>query len=390
MLQLLCPACERVVWVKEEYEDDPDTVPCPRCAEPLNGLARRKSRPALATLQTDAPSSIIVAPPIPARTTVLDPEPEQALPDVQAEEAADFDVPCPEPDVRYVPLPYRPEGGLDGARFPFFLLGVFVAGALLGWLASTVGQVCYLVFIYPFLMGLGVAGIVTLATHLGRVRVPLIAALAGGIAGAGAIATMHLMDWRHTLTLVARESAALPEELAQPMLHSHGFFEYLEAQAEHGLTISGQGAGGFSFGQAGTIAYWVVEAFLVLFLAMAGGACAARDPFCTRCRSWKEEQFLTTLRQIPAQLDTELARGNLAVLQQCTAARKGGDARVEIAYCRRCGTEAPVDFKLVHRNRHARPQTPTAAPVLHWTYPGEALREFLRLRERQEMQTPMA
>ncbi len=373
MMQLYCPACENVVWLESDAADD--VVPCPECRQPIYWLGRRKARPV--SDPPAAPDSRVVG--TPERITRPSWSPSAPAKEDRADEAnwekpveQDFSLPCPEPTPRFVPLPYRPEGGVNLARLPLFLGSVLLGGAALGALASALGQVCYLILIYPLAMGLGVAALTVLLGHLCQVRSPLVAggvALAGGLLVVGA---MHVLDHRRTMKLVETAPFKLPAEMVARLKDHPGLSDYLDALASQGLTISGRDSGGLNLGYFGTYLYWTIEGLIVAAIAAFGGSTGARDPFCSSCRHWKEDRFLGTLADGGPEQQKQLQRGDLGAMVCWRPALASGELVLTASVCPRCTRETPIDLKIERNPRGRREPTSQNLP-LHMTYPGEAL-----------------
>ncbi|HKB37066.1 MAG TPA: hypothetical protein VKD72_11470, partial [Gemmataceae bacterium] len=271
MIQVFCPACENVVWVENPGEDRPGS--CPECHNALHLLTRRKSRPAVdpapdtrvapgpATETRRKPAPVAAEEPEPAPTRqpaqapVVEEVPE--VPEVPEDEG--FCLPWGDPQIRYVPLPYRPDGGVSPLRFPFYVAALLAAGVTLGWVASTVGQFYYFVLLFPLGLGIGLAGFGVLAGQVARVRSPFLGGLAGLASACAAIAAMHFCDYLHTA-----------RSMHQPLGDSAGFFDYLESTARAGLTVSGRDDTGINLGYHGTLAYWSVELVVVAGLVLFG------------------------------------------------------------------------------------------------------------------------
>jgi hypothetical protein len=382
MMQLYCPACENVVWI--ECNEPEETAACPECQQPIRGLERRKARPLNDLPPAPPGGESIIA--VPGRITCPSWAPSGPRVTPAAEEESweddvepDFIVDCPEPNSGYfVALPYRAEGGVSLARLPLFVAGVVLGGVALGALASTVGQVCYLILIFPLALGMALAGITILLGQLCHVRAPLVAGLVALVGGALALGTMHYLDYRHTLAVVESAPGKLPTEMLRRLSDSPRFGDYLEATAGEGLTISGGETGGWNLGRLGTYAYWGVECLLVLAIAALGGASGARAPYCSACRLWKEERFLGTLADAGPQQQKQLWSGRLSVLACYHPSLAGGALVFTAAICPRCNREAPIDLR-VERNPHARPAAVSPNLPLHLTYPGAALPVLERL-----------
>jgi hypothetical protein len=390
MMQLFCPSCENVVEVNSS---DPDEVlPCPECRQPIYWLGRRKARPvnepeAVApALPPEVDQRLVAVPPrpparslVPAASTPVSvpPDEETSVPEEgpaswEGGEEQDFSLPVPEPTPVFVGLPYRPEGGVRPARLPLFILAVWSAGVGLGLLASFLGQFCYLVLLYPLALGLALAGFTVLAGHLAHVRSPMLAglvALAGGLLALGA---MHLSDYQRMLDVAEMEPFRLPAAMASRLRESADFLDYLRATADVGLTISGRDSGGLELGSTAAWAYWGVEAVLVVVIAVLGGAAAAREPFCSDCRVWKEDRFLGTLHD-GAELRANLRKGRLGAMECFRPSDLlAGELVLTVSVCPRCGPASPIDLRL-ERNPRARAEPDPASLPLRLTLPGEAL-----------------
>jgi hypothetical protein len=250
---------------------------------------------------------------------------------------------------------------------------VLIAGIALGVIASMLGEVCYLVLLYPLALGFVMAGLTFLAVRLGQVRSPLVAALAGLMGGCVCVLTMHWLDYRRTVTLARTDPPRLPEQLAARLRDSTGLFDYLDAMASLGLTISSRDTGGLNLGYVGTCVYWSSELVLVMLIAAAGGVGGARDPFCVACRAWKEERYMGTLCDGGEAMLRDLKRGNLSALECCRPSPAGNELVLRVAVCPRCGVDCPIDLH-IERNPRARRSPGSAAWPMHLTLPGEALR----------------
>lgn len=357
MMQLYCPACENVVWLDGEAED---AAPCPSCEQPIHWLGRRKARP---TANPDA--RLVAAPRSTARLPVAPP-----LEDEPPEQ--DFALPVPETVPVFVGLPYRAEGGVSLLRLPFFIGGVWLAAVALGLLASFLGQVCYLIFVYPLALGMALAGVTVLGGHLCRVRTPLLAGTVAVLGSLLALVAMHGLDYWRVLQIAEKEPFLLPETLAAQLEMNPSFLSYLDATARVGLTISGRETGGMNLGYRGTCAYWVVELVLVLTIAGLGGATGARDPACWTCGLWKVDRFLGTLHDTP-EMRQQVQSGRLSGLACYRPAEvAGAELVLTVSACPRCGSTAPIDVRLERNPRARREPNPEGLP-LRRTLPGEAL-----------------
>jgi hypothetical protein len=275
--------------------------------------------------------------------------------------------------VRFVPLPYRPEGGCSPSCLLPFFGAVLLSGAFLGWLASTLGQFCYLILLFPLGMGMALACLVGAAVRWAQVRNPTLAALAGSVGGTLAVLTMHQCDYQHTRRLLASPSAGVPARIPavvrQRLAVEDTLRGYLDAAAQVGLTVCDRSDAGFNLGYLGTYAYWGVELAVVAGLALFGGRAAAVRPFCAACRSWKGERHLGTVPDSGDVLSL-MRRGDLSALGLGGSLAGRGSVLLSVASCGHCGAEAPVDVRL---ERVSAGKGGPPGEVVHFTYPGEAL-----------------
>jgi hypothetical protein len=348
MIQLYCPACENVVWLERATED---AASCPDCQQPIITPGCRKARPVNETRVFASPGRITRVP-WTAPVSTREDAPETANQEKCVEQ--DFSLPCPEPAARFVPLPYRAEGGVNLVRLPLFLAGVALIAVILGALASALGQVCYLILIYPLALGFVLAVLAAYLGQLCQVRAPLVAGLAGMVGGLMVVLSMHVFDCQRL-----RDAPA-------------GLFDYLDAMARNGLTITGGDSGGFNLGYVGTYLYWAIEGLIVAAIAAFGAANGARAPFCSGCRRWKEERFLGTLADGGAEQQKQLHRGDLGTMVCWRPTPASGELVLTASVCPRCAKEGPIDLR-IERNPRGRREPASRNLPIHLTYPGEAL-----------------
>ncbi len=395
MIQLFCPACENVVWVEEVDTEEP--VFCPECSSAIHASGKRKARPLTPPADRPAPRPAAtpshVVPASEARPPGgFEPLPpaDEEIEDAQVDEEAEtlegdeeFCVPWPEMVPRFVALPYRPEGGCDPARLALPFVAVPAAAAVLGWLASALGQAWYLILLFPLGIGMALAAVGAAAVCWARLRNTTLAGLAGLAAGATAIAAMHFCDYREALRLWRAGSVGVPQVLRDALDADDSFRSYLDANARIGVTVSDRSnTTGFNLGYAGTYVYWSIELLVVAGLSLFGARIAAARPFCSQCGRWKQERFVGTLREAddgdPVRL---LRKGHLAALLEYRPAPEGGELALSAAVCPCCAKEAPIDVRLERVT--ARKKKP-AGELAHLSFPGEALTVFEQLFLSQE------
>lgn len=373
MIQLFCPACENVVWV--ESADTGDATSCPECNQPIHSLSRRKSRPLaeaphVGIREEKEAASSLLPPPLP-----LPPAEDEAVEEAEIDpEEEDLSAEHPESEclwresVRFVPLPYRAEGGCSLVRLPLFVAGVLLGGLFFGWLASTLGQVCYLILLFPLGVGMALAYVGGAAVRWARVRNPTLAAAVGLAGGTLAVLTMHQCDYQQTRRHLRAQSAAVPDVVRQRLGTDDSLRGYLDAVARVGVTVCDRGDTGFNLGYYGSWVYWGAELVVVAGLALFGTRAASVRPFCAGCGSWKGERVLGSLRESDTVLPL-MRRGDLAGLDGGSAAG-GRGVSLSAAACSRCGTEAPIDVRL---ERLAAVRGRPTGELAYFSYPGEAL-----------------
>jgi hypothetical protein len=385
VIQLFCPACENVVWV--EANEATNTGCCPECGHSIHAPNRRKSRPLVEAAPAHAPAAEHIVP-APERDKQLPafcaPVPEEGQeepfeesedgPALEAEEEeGEACAPWQDTPARFVPLPYRAEGGCSLARLPLFAGTLLLAGLALGWGASVLGQVCYLILLFPLAVGLALAALAAVACRRARLRNPTLAGLTGLAAGALAVLTMHLCDYQQTRRQLQADPASVPETMRRRLAETDSLGAYLDATAHAGVTVCDRSDTGFNLGYLGTYAYWAVELVVVAGLGLFGARAAALRPFCAGCGRWKGEHRLGTLHE-SAELLPLLRRGDLAGLASCRspqpAAGRRGTLVLSAAFCPECREETPVDIRL---ERLAGGRGLPPGDVAHLSYPGEAL-----------------
>lgn len=396
MVHFQCPCCQSVLAV--ENATMARTAPCPQCGQllfppaqawqpPQNWPRVLQASPRLSpTLPPrDAP------PPPPFATGEADPPPPQTIPfpsdpevlysadiEIPAESQAESEPPQPEaPDQpapvvapRFVPVPYRPEGGFGFLGLPLMLGILLLGAALLGWLASFVGRWYYVILLYPLAMGIGLAFIGFYAVHVAKVRNPTLAGMVGALSALVAIGTMHYCDYQHVLADLDSGESRLPLVVRATLSQRRGFEVYLVSMARLGLTVVGRGESGFHLGEVATITYWLVELLVVGSLTVIATRSEAHAPFCSECGEWKEERPLGHLQGHAADLVHLCRKGELAVLPEHAIPGERGELAVSAWVCPHCGVRAPIELRLEQGTMAAHASG--APALLHLTFPGEA------------------
>jgi hypothetical protein len=385
MIQLFCPACENVVWV--ETVEATNSGFCPECGHSIHAPNRRKSRPLVEAAPAHGPAGehIIPAPeldkqlpphsppaPEDGQEELFEETESETEPAAEEEDGASC-LPWQDTSPRFVALPYRAEGGCSLARLPLFVVTLLLGGLTLGWAASVLGQVCYLILLFPLAVGLALAALAAAACRRARLRNPTLAGLTGLAAGILAVLTMHTCDYQQTRRQLHTDPAGVPETVRQRLAVTDNLGAYLDATAHVGVTVCDRSDTGFNLGYLGTYAYWSIELVVAAGLGLFGARAAALRPFCTGCGRWKGERRLGTLHDSDELLPL-LRRGDLAGLAACRSPQlstgRRGTLALRAAACPECREVTPVDVR-VERLAGGRGQAP--GDLVHLSYPGEAL-----------------
>ena len=235
--------------------------------------------------------------------------------------------------------------GLDGpGDAVVFFLGVVLVGVLVGALAHGIGTFIRLLLLFPLGMGLLVGLGAAFLVQWRKVRAPALAVLVAALGAVTAWSTDLLIGYgreRASLTEELEATAvqlqaeletppaatgvadavdflfdawgeggdpdfievaallmgtALPTEegeLVQPPTPvgvSAGVMGWLKATAAQGTNIGRVGRDGSNIGGTGTWILWGVELLLMAGVAVAMAFGASREPACSRCRSWIDDE----------------------------------------------------------------------------------------------------
>jgi hypothetical protein len=273
---------------------------------------------------------------------------------------------------RFEPWPYQPEGGVSGYGVPVLLLCMVLGGVLFGWLAALISQWMYLVIVFPCAIGLGVFGAGYLGVRIGKVRSPVVGALTGLLGGFVAVLTLH-----YGIYLRAVSEAGLDPSFRFSV---PDFVRFVDARARDGVRLTSSRGGyqkdsGINLGHVGSYIYWFVEFLFVAGIGLCGILLAASQPFCGRCKSWKQKRPLGTLDGPGKQVVNVLKDGDLEQLAEFTPAPKGGTLVLTASVCRNC-KKADFDVKLEQITPGAKKGQEKRNELAHLTFPHAALAAF--------------
>jgi hypothetical protein len=384
MIRSKCPKCLQPFGVSEASAGA--VVACPHCGQKL------RMPPAQPAAPPPPPVQIAVAPP-PAPPPVVSPvvarppappvipptpqaPPEEELVEIIAAGPPPAVVPPPLPPREEADLPqfetepYQPDGNCSfgGAAL---LIGLSLpAGVFLGFLASFIGQWMYLIFIFPFLIGLALGGAGYIGIRVGKVRSPFLAGLAGFIGGCVAMLSVQFFDY-------LRNAAGFTT-----------FFGYIDLAARSGVTIGRAASSttdkGMNLGHVGTYIYWFLELLVVGGVAFFIMRNMASEPFCPECETWKQRKKVATFRSPLGHVVNAVQEGDLVrLLAQEEWSPKGGDGVLTASVCPNCKSRSTIDVKLEQVIKTAKNQE-TKKELAHVTYPGKAWRAVQDLIRRDD------
>src|SRR5262249_37427200 len=147
-----------------------------------------------------------------------------------------------------------------------------------------------------------------------------------------------------------------------------------------GITLVGRGGGKTNLGYVGTYVNFVVEYLFVAALCTGFMFSFARAPFCTECKTWKEERDLGTFtlpfdevpkETVDAAVDA-FSKGKVARLVNHDPEAETITLSISAFVCPNCGPGAPVDATLKSVEQNAKGE-PVVIDLVKITYPAEAL-----------------
>lgn len=204
-------------------------------------------------------------------------------------------------DVSFTTTPYAPEGGFSPVGLVILLVGLSIAGIVLGVITHYVSRYFYLILLFPMLIGIAIGAVGAGLVKVGKIRTPWLAGIAGLLAGILAMLTQHYLDYRQfneevlkdkvNLQLGALMAPAGDRELIKRALAVNSFFSYIDFKAHEGVQIKRARGGandkGSNLGYVGTYIYWAVETLIVAGIVFSMTRKPALEPFCPITNEWK-------------------------------------------------------------------------------------------------------
>ena len=252
--------------------------------------------------------------------------------------------------------PYQASNGGSGLGIGLMMLAGLVAAGLIGVLASVIGQVFYLIILFPIVIGLGVGFPMAFAGKLAKVHSVPVATLVGLWCGVVAMFVMHFTDF----LLFA---AGLPAGV------DLSFLDFMDLQATAGVEIGRTGKG-INLGYTGSVVYWLIEVGVVALIVAGLGVAQAESPFCVPCEQWKSAQVYGPFFADEAAAKAHVEAGRVGELARLPEA--DDTLKLTVAVCPECRSDQEIDVKLLKIKKTK--DGVSASDVCHVTYPGEALR----------------
>lgn len=313
--------------------------------------------------------------------------------------------PAPEPvpevqpalarDVSFAVTPYRPEGGFSPLGLVLLLVGLSIAGILLGVATYFVSKLIYLILVFPLFIGIGLGAVGAFLVKAGKVRTPWLAGVAGLLAGILAMTTQHYLTYRSFMAEIDPVRQEIKDNLnqippaeraqIQRIIAVDSFPSFIDYQAHEGVSINrargGNNDKGINLGYIGTYIYWGIETLIVAGIVLVATRKTALEPFCSVTNEWKTprcgDNFMVPMElgiQPVAEALKEGALGKVAEVQAHGANSPQGTmpVRLYVYASPQHNDQCTLDAKLVQIVPAKNDQT-EEKEVAMVTYPAHAL-----------------
>lgn len=283
---------------------------------------------------------------------------------------------------------YRSDGKVSTAGAVNMLISIGVTGMALGWLAHTISQFFYLIFVFPAAIGAGVGFAGKWMIRRYKVRAAALCFVAGAVAGIFAMVTMHYLDFRDfAAEMSASPDYAALQEVAGMSLDAlklqsvpgeswtqeeldgvravvtavESFPAYMNLAARDGVQIGSATSAqddGINLGYVGSWIYWVIEAIFVAGIASTMMSGSARVPFCGDADAWMIDEVIGGMAGEKKAIADAVAAGELARLSPYLAGEAEGKHVVQLRLWRSPAASAAVlEPELVTVNRKGEQTT---------------------------------
>ena len=230
---------------------------------------------------------------------------------------------------KYALPTYKPSGKLKPLTFALFLGGIAAGCVVAVVYQQLIRWIPYIYVNFVLVCGfggaLGVAG--WQMVKLGHCRNKVVAAVLALLMGGVALGASYWWDWQRALSDVAeKETGVTREELAQEIT----FSRFLELKKATGWKIGKTSSSGGITG-AGVTTLWVLEALIVLGIALGVTASKAGEPYCEKCGRWCNPHAFFLSHTSRADADPYLQKGDLGGLTQING-RAEADPNVSLHF----------------------------------------------------------
>ena len=309
----------------------------------------------------------------------------------------------------YRVAPFRPDGGFDASGIGV-LMGVLMATAmLLGVVCHFVGQIFWVVFIFPLGVGFLLGAVGERAVCFARLRNPVLGGLAGLLGGIVAMTVMHYghyLQFRSDIDIRLQQASrefklviTMPENRLREairdepverqqnimetwrVMHVDSFAAFMESSARDGISISHHGSKAINLGYVGTWIYWTVEVLVVAGVTYLMVKAATSAPYCVACDQWKTSRPLGSFACAPPAAKSALESGSMLELSQRNPSPAVVTTRglaVTLAECPRCAGRGAMDVKLEQLTDAGKGKI-TRKTLAHVTYPAQAKTDLATL-----------
>ncbi len=188
--------------------------------------------------------------------------------------------------------PYQPSNKVPSAGFTWLTVTALIGGVAIGGVTSLIGQLFYLIVLFPLLMGTGGGVLQSYAVNRGKVRNPLVASTFAILMGVVIYGTLHGASYlieKQKIKQVSNLTDEQLDELLQLQTGSTGFVGYMKLSAQEGVSIGRAGSssrGKFELKNEWAWGYWAIELAAICGITAFMAFAAAKEPFCENSDEW--------------------------------------------------------------------------------------------------------
>jgi hypothetical protein len=265
---------------------------------------------------------------------------------------------------------YRASGAAPAGGVLLLLIAAVVSGLLFGGILWAIEHFAnlYLVVLFPLVAGALAGGLLSFIVRSSKVRNPLIAMLAGLIAGIIIAGTYHFagyyITFRGEIRTAFEESGEknvtdaqideFTDEILLDEVGDTGFLGYMKLNAREGITVSrvtgsSSSGSGITFQDTGAWIFWGVELLAIVLIAALLARRAAAEPFDERGGAWYGGPRLIGVTDSKSRKDLQnaLKNGDYEAAGRLLTTQQLKYPRIEV-FTRRSEDSMADVFVLVH------------------------------------------